>query len=114
MPQKDLFNKYSEQLARDNDPITSHIAANQIIDEGTLGKMQVFALQLVRLNPGKTGSELDEVPTGRKGQVHKRLRELEKAGFIYEGVIRHYNVSGRLAVTWWPYPKERTECTLEN
>ena len=70
-PQHNLFNRFTEPLVRTDDPPTSHQAAAAIVDEGKLGNMQRHVLQLIRDNPGLTGSELDEIPLGRRGQAHK-------------------------------------------
>jgi len=102
MNQPDLFNKFTEPLARNYDPPTSHQAARAIVDEGKLGPMRKLVLRLVREHPGQTGSELDSLSPGRKDQAHKRTRELEKLGLIYRGVVRPCSISGRQAATWWP------------
>ena len=102
MEQQNLFELYREPLARKSDPPTSHQAAASLVDEGKLGNMQRMVLALIREHPGLTGSELDEISPGRKGQAHKRLKELERKNLIYAGEIRTCTISRQLARAYWP------------
>lgn len=97
--------------ARATDPDTSHQAAAAIKATGALGEQQRDALQMVRLFPGSTTSELARRKVellGAEGSWEKwrhifgrRLGELADV-HIRAGKARRCGVTGRRATTWWP------------
>ena len=93
-------------IARPSDPISSHIAADDITRNGTRGEQQKLAAQAVKDNPGKTSLELSTVSNLDRYQLARRLPEIEGL-YVEKGPIRRCTKSGRPAVTWYPVKKER-------
>lgn len=94
----------STPMARRADPVTSHEAAGRMIDSGRLAEHERVALALVRLHPGRTGSELDKLASADKRQISKRLAGLAKKQLVRRGAgeeIRTCEVNGNRCVTWW-------------
>jgi len=108
--QKDLFNRFvdplashPDPLARNTDPATSHLAAQEIESEGKLAGLRRRAFELVRNNKGKIARELSEIAGDSDARtINRRLGEVEKAGLIYRGKERRCKVTGRMCATWWP------------
>jgi hypothetical protein len=96
MNQLSLFNP----IARRNDPLSSHLAAREVIHDGTRNKQASIILDLVRRYPGKTSLELSQVCDLDRYQIACRLSDLEHAGEVEKGRIRICEVAGRMAVTW--------------
>lgn len=90
----------AKPLARTSDPATSHEAAAKIVSR--LGEEQEWALGILRANPGKTSNELDDIAGTPKGDVRKRLPELERLGLAYRDGVRACGVSGNKCGVWWP------------
>jgi len=88
------------KLARTSDPATSHEAATHMATR--LGEAQEWALGVLRANPGKTSNELDGIAETPRGDVRKRLPELERAGLAYRDGVRVCGVTGFKAAVWWP------------
>lgn len=97
--------------ARETDRATSHESAAAIKASGALGEQQSDALQIVRLFPGRTTSELAKLKVeqiGAEGSWEKwrhifgrRLGELD--GVHIDGrEPRRCTVTRRRATTWWP------------
>ena len=84
-------------LARASDPATSHEAAAKMATR--LGEAQEWALGVLRANPGKTSNELDGIAGKPRGDVRKRLPELERMGLAYRDGVRVCSVK---AAVWWP------------
>ena len=87
-------------LSRRHDPITSHLAAEHIVETDKLGKMKKAAYDALTLNPGATASELD--PAGIGSRIAKRLNDLRKDGLIRTHGEKTCSVTARLAQRWWP------------
>jgi hypothetical protein len=87
-------------IARKTDPVTSHIAAQEITHEGTREKQAAIVLDLVRRYPGNTSMELSQYCNLDRYQIARRLADLEHAGEVEKGIMRVCSVSGRMAVTW--------------
>jgi hypothetical protein len=104
--QKNLFDLYTEPLARNTDPETSHQVADEIKADGVLAGMYLHVLALVESNPSRTGRELDRLSPTTDGQAHKRLCGLERRGWVVRGEVRRCEVSGRIATTWRPVFKQ--------
>jgi len=96
MNQLSLFNP----IARRTDPITSHLAAQEVTREGIRGKQAAIVLELVRRCPGKTSLELSRMCDLDRYQIARRLSDLEHAGEVEKGEIRLCDIAGRMAVTW--------------
>jgi DNA-binding MarR family transcriptional regulator len=87
-------------IARNTDPITSHIAAQQITLSGARGRQQRIALRAVIEHPGLTSRELAALCSLDRYQMARRLPELEEADLVAKGPARQCKAGGRPAVTW--------------
>lgn len=87
------------KLARRDDPVTSHLAAAHVVETGSAEVDRLRAAQLVSEYPGLTARELEDVGGW---EVHRRLREAQRAGLIAEGEKRACSVTGMTAMTWVP------------
>ena len=88
------------QNYRNNDPPTSVIAGKQITASGTRKRHRLMCLNAVNQTPGLTAREI-EARIGIK--AHKRLPELRASQVVCNGPPRHCSITGRLAMTWWPF-----------
>ena len=89
-------------LARSTDPETSHIAAEEITEEGQLVGLRRRAYELVRDNPGRIARELSAIAGDHDARtINRRLGEIERMGLIYRGAEKRCEVTGRLCATWW-------------
>jgi hypothetical protein len=88
--------------ARNTDPVTSKIAAEQF----PMGKRQLQVLIAARQRPFSTAAELGsffQAETGLSSETpHKRLPELERKGLVRRHRARRCRVTGRLAIVWEP------------
>jgi len=96
----DLPDFRPKPIARASDPATSHEAAAHMATR--LGEAQEWALGILRANPGRTSNELDKIAGTPRGDVRKRLPELERAGLAYRDGVRVCGVTGFKAAVWWP------------
>lgn len=93
-------------MFRDNDPVTSRIAAEDL----DLPVRQQQTMVVLLLAPGSTHSELAKLVCeafphlGKDGweHPHKRLPELQRKGLAYPGEPRPCRVTGKLARVWFP------------
>ena len=86
-------------LAHRNDPETSLEAAKDLYNTGTLGRMDLCALNLVMQWPGKTAAELERQHGYEKGQLATRISTLLTTGKLVRGDKRKCDISGRSAFT---------------
>jgi hypothetical protein len=92
-------------IVRKHDPVSSLLAADEMVDSGKLAERERVALGLVNLHPGKTGEELDQLAGAKKREISKRLAGLAQKRQIVRGrkeEMRACSVTGRLCLTWWP------------
>ena len=90
-------------LARPADPHTSHEAAIKLKGSVRLRKLQAVTLDLVQRLPGLTGNDLARFAgTDDSRKIPRRLRELERAGYIKVKGTAVDPVTGRRGVRWWP------------
>lgn len=88
--------------ARVTDPITSHLAAEDVTRSGKRVHQQRQAVAAVRAKPGMTSFELSLACGLDRYMLGRRLPEAEKGGAVSKGDARACKITGRLAVTWWP------------
>lgn len=90
---------------------TSEMAAERLIESGTLAGDSADALELVLNNPGRTAYELesiDKMPSGkgygRPDRIRKRLAGLADSinPKIERGPVRVCFEKGTKCQTWWP------------
>jgi predicted transcriptional regulator len=93
---------FSGTLARADDPITSHLAAKELVeDPEKLGKLYGEVLSLLRRNPDKTTNELAQLSGERDPRrIGRRLPELERHGFVIRSAIRRCAVTTKMATAW--------------
>lgn len=89
-------------LARNTDPVTSHLAAAEIVDSGVADRQRSIAYKAVCLDPRLTSRELSSYCELDRYQLARRLPELIKMGLLENGVVRECARSGRKALTWNP------------
>lgn len=92
--------------ARMHDPVSSHLAAEDVKTSGRLHSQQQTVLRLVRKYPGRTAAELawnkDSDDWYRLSVTfNRRLPELEPK-LIHRGSIRKCGVTGSKRLMWWP------------
>lgn len=88
--------------ARATDPVTSHIAAEEVTKSGLRGRQQKEVYEALRKFPGRTSAELAVVACLDRHAVARRLPELKKAGFAtYDEEERRLCwVTNRPCVVW--------------
>lgn len=87
-------------IARNADPISSHLAAREITESGVRGNQAQVAFSAVQRHPGLTSFELSNHCWLDRYQAARRLPELQESGLVEKAMIRRCTVSGRPAVTW--------------
>lgn len=92
----------SMPIARETDPETSHLAAEEVTASGRRAVQQHAVLAAVMTQPGLTSRELAQAAGMDRYVAGRRLPELEAAKRVRKGEARECRVSKRLAVTWWP------------
>lgn len=92
----------SMPIARETDPETSHLAAEEVTTSGRRAVQQHAVLAAVMAQPGLTSRELAQAAGMDRYVVARRLPELEAAKRVRKGEARECRVSKRQAVTWWP------------
>lgn len=92
----------SMPIARETDPETSHLAAEEVTTSGRRAVQQHAVLAAVMAHPGLTSRELAQAAGMDRYVAARRLPELEAAKRVRKGEARECRVSKRLAVTWWP------------
>lgn len=88
-------------ISRSGDPATSHLAAEQIANDGTLGRRLQQALDAVTAHPGLTDNELEVTCGGFNGSIRKRNNDLRHLGILRNGPDRKCTVTERMAQTWY-------------
>ena len=90
--------------SRNSDPITSHLAEEEINTTGTRASQQESVLKMVQLYPCSTSMELARTSGIDRYIIARRLPELASVELIVRGAPRKCVVSKRKAVTWSPTP----------
>ncbi|NID15008.1 MarR family transcriptional regulator [Luteibacter yeojuensis] len=88
--------------ARATDPMTSHLAAEQITASGKRGQQQAQAIAAVRAFPGMTSFELAMRTKLDRYMLARRLPECLTTGAVRKDEPRTCSITGRLATTWFP------------
>lgn len=86
--------------ARSSDPVTSHIAADDITSSGLRDSQKSEVLRWLTQHPGSTSAELAHISGLDRHMVARRLPDLERDGKVRKSGQRECAVSGRPAVTW--------------
>jgi len=87
--------------SRNTDPLSSHLAEDEVNTSGARKRQQDIVLDLVKQWPGSTSAELAHKSGYDRTMVARRLPEL--AGlYIRRGELDRCNVTDKRCVTWWP------------
>jgi len=94
------------QAARNTDPITSHMAADDVTVSGKRQTHVRILSEIVANNPGMTSAEIafmvsDKHPDLNRHEVARRLAD-GKGCTLRQGVSRKCRRSNRMCITWWP------------
>jgi hypothetical protein len=106
------------RLARNKDPDSSHIAADEVQAGGRHAAQCEAVYQAVAQHPGCTSAELGRIMGIDRHIPGRRLADLEHQGRVHKGDMRPCTVAltaagrGRMAVTWWIGP-QRPSCATE-
>jgi len=119
MKQPDLFGRpdqyggYTQPVARDTDPDTSHEAAAKITAAGKRDAHAAIVLRLIVANPKSTYLELwaaagenDKESLGESFTIMRRIAGLESWGKVKRCGRRICRVNG-LRMTTWEHVKEQ-------
>lgn len=89
-------------LARRDDPITSHQAAQEVEANGCAASHRQVCLLEVWKKPGQTAAEIAVATALERHVPSRRLPELRKARQIKTGPVRRCTVTGNPSMTWLP------------
>lgn len=97
-----LIGRELPPAARATDDVTSHLAAQEHTASGQRERHCAIVLRAVKSHPGKTSFELSlRCPLDRY-EVARRLPDLLVTELVQKGPRRRCEVSGKLALTWYP------------
>jgi hypothetical protein len=101
----DLGPLFSKPIARTTDPVSSHLAAKEIRDNGGHARQcdEVFESLREYVDLYGTPPTTRELSNGDEGVVRvygKRLSDLEHAGRVRRAGMRSCRLGKRLATTW--------------
>lgn len=86
-------------VARNDDPETSHDAAEAVTGSGGRQRLSQRVLECIQQSPGLTAGEIEDA-THIKG-AWKRVSDLRNLGLIKAGPARTYRPTGRHQLTWF-------------
>ena len=89
-------------LTRFTDPVTSHLAVEQIAKSGALAAQRQVCLRAVHDEPGLTAAEILAKVECERHVPSRRLPDLRKAGLVVSNRPRICRVTGSTSLTWWP------------
>ena len=90
-------------LARNADPLSSHVAAEEVAASGRRDSQKREILEWLRSHAGDgpvTSMELARSAGLDRYVVARRLPDLERDGLVRRCAMRECGVSGRPAITW--------------
>lgn len=106
-PQQLLFFPADEATAAETkplvhraDPITSLMAARELVESGRLGQQLHAVLAALRAWSGSTSDELAEQSGIDRFVCARRLPDLARLGLAKKGPRRESRMTGRQGVTW--------------
>lgn len=92
----------AKHMARTTDPVTSHLAAEQVTASGVAKAQRELCLAAVKELPGSTSAELAAAIDCERHIPARRLPELRDKGLVKNGAIRVCRITGSQCLTWWP------------
>lgn len=88
-------------LAAAADPVSSHLAATEVINSGRRAAQKLELLEWLQAQPAPlTSAEIAAASGMDRHMVARRLPDLERDRAVQRGPIRTCSASGRQAVTW--------------
>lgn len=93
-------NQIQTPHSRNADPLSSHLAGDELTASGSRAKQIDFVVGLVKGNQGKTSRELADISGADRYMIARRLPEAEGI-HLKKGDMRTCSIAGRKAVTWW-------------
>ncbi|GGA00273.1 hypothetical protein [Dyella caseinilytica] len=94
-------------ISRANDPVSSHLAAEQITQTGKRQSHLELIVAAVYAHPGCTAGELTQYTGLTHVQIDRRTGDLRMSERIVFGAIRQCRVIGSQQQTLWPMQAER-------
>jgi len=88
-------------MAHREDPDTSRLAAEQLVESGGLARQQQAVFDALHRCDGSTHGEIGQTMGCHWLIPARRLPELQKAGLVKKGEPRICRVKGSRCVTWW-------------
>lgn len=101
-PTEDAITEEVRPIVHRVDPVTSLIAARELVETGELGRQQRIVLEALQNNAGLTSDELAAAARLDRYLVARRLPDLVRLGVARQGERRTSTLSGRPGVTWFP------------
>lgn len=87
-------------LSRTTDPLSSHLAAEELQSSGRRETQCRLVLEWVERFPDRTSAELARWGDLDRYMVARRLPDLERQGLVKKSGMRPCQTNGRQAVTW--------------
>ena len=99
MCQLSLFDQ--SVIARSSDPITSHVAAENVLPKLS-GRRSEFVRCLREIGHPATAQEIAAMADVRiRESVRKRAKECVNLGYVVEVGTKRCDVTGTMAMTYW-------------
>lgn len=89
-------------IARRKDPISSHLAAKEITENGARTQQQAQTTAAVRAYPGRTSQELADLTKLDRYMLGRRLSECVTAGTVRRGEMKLCSITKKQATAWLP------------
>jgi len=86
--------------ARVDDPVSSHLAAQDAERGGSASTQRLDVLNEVRRKAGQTSAEIAANLGLERHAPPRRLPELRDAGFVFNGNYKTCSITGRRSLTW--------------
>jgi hypothetical protein len=88
--------------SRQNDPVTSRMAAREAEKSGRAASQRAICLDSVMTYPGQTAAEIARRCSLERHVPSRRLPELRERGLVINGEPRACAVTGRMSMVWLP------------
>jgi hypothetical protein len=88
--------------SRQNDPVTSRMAASEAEKSGRAASHRAICLDSVMTYPGQTAAEIARRCSLERHVPSRRLPELRERGLVINGEPRACAVTGRMSMIWLP------------
>lgn len=92
--------KSAQYLARRNDPPTSKMAAEEMVESGRADTQRDRVLAILKANPEKTARELSDLSGMDYFAIQRRIGELEKLNLAARVRMRPCSITNRMMTEW--------------